>query len=132
MLLDLHPAIQARQAHIRLVEPLPSAYGNPTLLHQILLNLLDNAIKFVPQGQRPEVTVRVEGTMPPTGCGYGSKTTALVSLPRRKTYFPEVERLHSPETYPGSGIGLAFVRRAAERLNGQVDVISAPWQGSRS
>ncbi|HEY58834.1 MAG TPA: hypothetical protein G4O04_09940 [Anaerolineae bacterium] len=67
MLLDLHPAIQARQAHIRLVEPLPSAYGNPTLLHQILLNLLDNAIKFVPQGQRPEVTVRVEGTMPPHG-----------------------------------------------------------------
>jgi signal transduction histidine kinase len=40
------------------------------------------------------------------------------------------ERLHGVETYPGTGIGLALVKKAAERMNGAVGVESTPGQGS--
>jgi signal transduction histidine kinase len=41
------------------------------------------------------------------------------------------ERLHGTEVYPGTGIGLAIVRRGVERMGGQVGVESALAQGSR-
>lgn len=132
VLLDLYPTIRSREAYIHWTEPLPSIHSDPTLLHQILLNLLDNAVKFVPQGQRPEVTIRVEETMEPRGVRLWVEDNGIGIPPEaQKRIFGMFERLHSPESYPGSGIGLALVRRAVERLNGQVGVISAPQQGSR-
>jgi len=41
------------------------------------------------------------------------------------------ERLHGVETYPGTGIGLAIVRKGIERLGGHVGVESAEGRGSR-
>jgi len=45
--------------------------------------------------------------------------------------FRVFERLHSAEQYPGTGIGLANVSKAAERMGGRVGVESQPQQGSR-
>lgn len=45
--------------------------------------------------------------------------------------FRVFERLHGSEAYPGTGIGLAIVKKAVERLGGEVGVESAPGQGSR-
>ncbi|HAJ63652.1 MAG TPA: ATP-binding protein [Cyanobacteria bacterium UBA8543] len=44
--------------------------------------------------------------------------------------FRVFERLHGVETYSGTGIGLAIVRKGIERLSGQVGVESRPNQGS--
>jgi signal transduction histidine kinase len=40
------------------------------------------------------------------------------------------ERLHGPDTYAGTGVGLSIVRKGVERMGGQVGVESAPDQGS--
>jgi signal transduction histidine kinase len=45
--------------------------------------------------------------------------------------FRVFERLHGEETYPGTGIGLAIVRKAVERMGGQVGVVSGEGRGSR-
>jgi signal transduction histidine kinase len=45
--------------------------------------------------------------------------------------FKIFERLHGQSAYPGTGIGLAVVKRAVERMNGRVWVESHPGQGSR-
>ena len=49
----------------------------------------------------------------------------------QKRIFQVFERLHGAEVYPGTGIGLAIVRRGVERMGGQVGVESALAQGSR-
>jgi signal transduction histidine kinase len=45
--------------------------------------------------------------------------------------FQVFERLHAQEVYPGTGAGLAIVRRAAERMGGTAGVQSRPGAGSR-
>ena len=42
----------------------------------------------------------------------------------------EFRGLHGIETYPGTGVGLAIVRKGMERLGGQVGLKSSPWHGS--
>ncbi len=132
VLLDLHSAIQAKQAHITWKSPLPTLYADTILLRQILLNLLDNAVKFVPPERTPEVTLWVEETAFPRGVRIWVEDNGIgIPVEAQERIFRVFERLHSTESYPGSGIGLALVRRAAERMDGQVGVLTRPEAGSR-
>jgi signal transduction histidine kinase len=48
-----------------------------------------------------------------------------------KKIFGLFQRLHSQETYPGTGVGLALVRKGLERMGGRIGVESQPGQGTR-
>lgn len=54
-----------------------------------------------------------------------------IALEQQQRIFNVFERLHGSEEYPGTGIGLAIVRKGVERMGGQVGVESQPGQGSR-
>ncbi|MBH8577201.1 sensor histidine kinase [Nostocaceae cyanobacterium CENA369] len=54
-----------------------------------------------------------------------------IALEHQERIFNVFERLHGEESYPGSGIGLAIVRKGVERMGGQVGVESLIGQGSR-
>jgi signal transduction histidine kinase len=54
-----------------------------------------------------------------------------IAAEHRERIFDVFERLHSSETYPGTGIGLAIVRKGLERMSGKVGVESEVGQGSR-
>jgi signal transduction histidine kinase len=54
-----------------------------------------------------------------------------IAFEHRERIFRVFERLHSAEEYPGTGIGLAIVRKAVERMGGKVGVDSTMGQGSR-
>jgi signal transduction histidine kinase len=117
-------------ASVEVVEPLPEVRANPTALEQVLTNLLTNALKFVAQGVQPHVTVRAEDS--------GASCRVLVEdngigipLEHQHDIFGVFQRLHAPEEYPGSGIGLAIVQKSVERMGGKVGVESATEQGSR-
>jgi signal transduction histidine kinase len=86
-------------------------------------------MKFVARGTRPDVhvsTVRRNGhvriLVRDNGIG--------ISPEYHHRIFGMFERLNSPEEYPGTGMGLAIVRRAAERLGGDVGVDSRTGEGS--
>ena len=111
-------------------DPLPDVIGDPLLLGQVLLNLFANAAKFVRPGVRPRIRVtgeRREGkvVLSIIDNGIGIPPESHASL------FKIFERLGPAKSYPGTGIGLAIVRRAMERMDGDVGVESEPGRGSR-
>jgi signal transduction histidine kinase len=111
-------------------DPLPVVLGHPATLSQVLTNLLGNALKFVPADRTPALRVRAENDngrirvwVEDNGMG--------IAAEHQERIFRVFERLHSGDDYPGTGIGLAIVRKAVERMGGAVGVESTPGQGSR-
>ena len=110
--------------------PLPPVRAHRVALHQVISNLLSNAVKFVAPGRRPEVRIhaqrkrgRVRLWVEDNGIG--------IAAEHQDRIFGVFQRLHSLADYPGTGIGLAIVKRAVERMGGRVGVESATGKGSR-
>lgn len=129
-ILDDTPAFRPPQACIVISGTLPLVMGHEPSLRQIFCNLLGNAVKFVPKGRPPVVNVRAEvvGTevtvwVEDNGIGLRPEDQARI--------FRAFERAAHPENYPGTGVGLAIVRRTVERLGGSVGVESIPGMGSK-
>ena len=129
-LAELSGALRARHASVHVDEPLPAVIGHPATLSQVLTNLLGNGLKFVPPDRTPELRVHadrhnglVRVWVEDNGIGIAPEHQARI--------FRVFERLHSSDDYPGTGIGLAIVRKAVERMGGQVGVESDLGHGSR-
>ena len=125
-----YPDLQSGRASISVITPIPAVLGHEAYLTQIVSNLLSNAVKFVLPGKKPEVVIRgaVEGKMvriefEDNGIGIAEK--------HQKQIFKIFGRVYSEKKYEGTGIGLAIVARAIQRMNGQCGVESVPGGGSR-
>jgi signal transduction histidine kinase len=126
---NTHVEIETKKAEVHVARPLPSVLGNRTLIQQVTMNLLSNALKFVPQGVAPRVQIsaavldgKVRVSVQDNGIGIDPLLQPRI--------FGVFERLHSKEKYPGTGIGLALVQKAVERMNGTIGVESKLGQGS--
>ena len=110
--------------------PLPAVQANPTVLRQIVTNLLSNAVKFVPQDRAPDIKVWSE--LRGDYVRFWVEDNGIGIAPEHQSQIFDVfQRLHGPQAFPGTGIGLAIVRKGAERMGGRCGVISEPGQGSR-
>lgn len=122
--------LKERKAHLQIREPLPRVVGHEATLVQAISNLLSNALKFTAPGVAPRILVKAElrGNqvrlwVEDNGIG--------IAPEHQERIFGVFQRLNRAEDYPGTGIGLAFVRRALERMNGRAGVESQAGQGSR-
>ncbi len=129
-LAELTYPVQSQNAAVEIVRPLPEVRANAKVLKEVLINLLDNALKFVAPGTAPRVRLWAEqgGStvrlwVEDNGIGVNSQHLERVFLP--------FERLHPVEAYAGTGIGLAIVKHGTQRMGGQVGVESKPGAGSR-
>ena len=116
-------------ADVQLAPSLGRAVGHRASLTQAIANLLTNAAKFVPAGTAPRIrldTVCTGATVRlcVTDNGIG------VPAEHAERIFGVFERLHGQESFAGTGIGLAIVRKAAERMGGSAGVSAAPGGGS--
>ena len=124
-----YPHLQAAQ--ILLSPPFPPVLGNRAALTQVLSNLLGNAVKFVAPGVRPEIHIRAEA-IPDTGVRYWFEDNGIGIDPATvKRLFQMFQRGLPAGPYEGTGMGLAIVRKAVERMCGRVGVESQPGVGSR-
>ena len=125
---------QARAKAIRIERALDAGEawvrGDRQLLARALANLLSNAIKYSPAGTAVRLGVaRADGGIACTVVDEGEGIPAA-ALPRLFEPFQRFAVERHPEV-DGSGLGLAFVKAAAERHGGRVGVESAPGRGSR-
>lgn len=103
--------------------------SNPTALCQILRNLVDNALKYSRQARPP--IVEIGARLDDRTCLVWIRDNGIGIEPiYQERIFEIFRRLHTYDEYPGSGIGLALVKKAVERLNGRVRVESLPGQGA--
>ena len=131
-------ALPAREKGIaleaRIAEDLPPVLvGDAGRIRQILLNVLENAIKFTPSGSvvlevaggtSGEQDARLHFTVRDTGIGIPEETRELIFAP-----YSQVDT-STTRKFGGSGLGLAISSRLAKALGGRIDVVSEEGKGS--
>lgn len=129
--LRLHEeALRGSAAEVSVQRPLPWVLGHHATLVQALGNLLSNAIKFVAPGVRP--VLRFSAEQRPGWVRLWLADNGLgIAADHHDRIFKIFERLHGVDNYPGTGIGLALVQKALNRMGGRVGVESASGAGSR-
>jgi signal transduction histidine kinase len=118
------------QANIVIEPDLLPVLGHRFLLEQCLSNLITNATKFVSAGVTPEVRIRTEPRGSQVRLWVEDNGIGIDAAYHRKI-FNMLERVGDLKRYEGTGIGLAIVHRAVQRMGGACGVESAPGQGSR-
>jgi PAS domain S-box-containing protein len=102
---------------------LPDCRADPTLLRQVFLNLLSNALKFT--RTRDEARVEIGSLHEDGSVVYYVRDNGIgFDMRYAHKLFQVFQRLHSPRAYEGSGVGLAIVKRIIERHGGSVWVES--------
>ena len=127
----LQPVSEAKQVRIETDFPQETVWsmGDEDFFDQAMANLLNNAIKFSPQGERVEVRLKVEGDVAlieVEDYGIGIEAEHRERLFER---FYRVDKARSREL-GGTGLGLAIVKHIALSMQGEVSVESTPGSGS--
>jgi hypothetical protein len=111
------------------IEPDLQVLGDPTLMRQLMENLLSNAWKYTGKTACASIRVRAmqqEGQrvfeVSDNGAGFDMRSAERL--------FGLFQRLHSANDFPGTGVGLASVQRIVRRHGGDVWAESKPGQGS--
>jgi two-component system, OmpR family, sensor histidine kinase BaeS len=107
--------------------------ADPGWLHQVITNLLTNALKFTPPGGRVIVRAGVGGTGPDGPCAVLEVTDTGPGIPADELprIFDRFWRGRGARHVSGSGIGLAVAAELASAHGGRLDAHSEPGQGAR-
>ncbi len=112
------------------IAPLPIVVGDENMIRQVWLNLLGNAVKY--SGNREPAKIRVDYQQQPDG-GHQftvSDNGAGFDMAYAGKLFGVFQRLHKASDYPGTGIGLASVRRVLTRHGGRIWAEAEPDVGA--
>ncbi len=125
----LEDEIKKYDAKVKLAEPLLPVRANAVMVEQVLVNLLANALKFSRRGSKPEIEIRTEAKDGVVRVCVEDNGIGIKPEHASKLFQPFV-RLVNGEEFPGTGIGLAIVRKGIERMGGSVGVESEVAKGS--
>jgi light-regulated signal transduction histidine kinase (bacteriophytochrome) len=125
---DFRPEIDARAVQVVLGD-LPACSADLTLLRQLLVNLIGNAVKYTRRQPQPRIEIgadvqagQVVYFVRDNGSGFDMRGSDRL--------FSVFQRLHDDAEFEGNGVGLAIVARIAQRHGGRVWAESAPGAGA--
>jgi PAS domain S-box-containing protein len=126
-ILDSYPSFQPPFSQIVIKGKLPPVLGNEAALTQCISNLVGNAIKFVQPGIIPQITVWAEEQDGYVRLFFKDNG---IGIPKnsQERIFGIFQRIS--KGYEGTGIGLAIVKKAVERMGGKVGLYSEEGRGS--
>jgi signal transduction histidine kinase len=111
----------------RVARPIPTIHGDRERLRQVLANLIDNAVKYSPEGEPVEVRLAAaDGTVRLTVQDHGPG----ISPADHVLIFEKFGRVASGASKPGTGLGLYIARSITEAHGGSLGVASAPGRGA--
>jgi PAS domain S-box-containing protein len=125
-----YPVLQERDAEIEIVSPMPKVQGHEGSLVQTISNLLTNAVKFIAEDRAPQVKIWTEKRRDRVRVWFQDNGIG-VAAEHQERIFKMFEKAPNYRVYEGTGIGLAIVRKAVERMGGKAGVESTAGQGSR-
>jgi light-regulated signal transduction histidine kinase (bacteriophytochrome) len=118
VLKEMTSELQSRQIEWE-IDPLPEVWGDRAMLKQVWVHLLSNALKYTRPRERAKIQIRCARTserelqffVRDNGVGFDMQYSSRL--------FGVFQRLHHPEEFDGTGIGLANVRRIVHRHGGR-------------
>lgn len=128
ILKNLTSDIEESQAQISIAD-LPTMHLVPVSIKILFQNLLTNALKYHPEGQRPVITIEAEEK---NNCWQFAVTDNGIGIDAKyhEQVFAVFNRLHTRDEFPGSGMGLAISKKIVEQHDGQIWIESNKEQGS--
>ncbi|MFA6355544.1 MAG: ATP-binding protein [Candidatus Omnitrophota bacterium] len=128
-ILEKQAASKSLRVSVELPGGLPRILADEGRISQVLLNLLDNAVKYTPENGKIRISAAPEGNfvrieVSDTGAGIPE-----ADMPRIFERFYRVDKARSREL-GGTGLGLSIVKHIVQAHGGQVSVKSAPEKGS--
>lgn len=124
----LRGAEAARNLEIR-IGNLPAAQADPSLLRQVWVNLVANALKFT--RRRDQALIAIDGAEGAEGRLYSIRDNGAGFDPQRaERLFGIFQRLHAAKEFEGTGVGLSIVRRIVERHGGRIWAEGEPDRGA--
>ena len=139
-LADLDAQIKAKHAELTISNTM-TIEADPTLIRQLLQNLVGNALKYQQEGAIPQITIYTESTVldPEAGAAHEPIEVCLIHVEDNgigfdekhlQTIFLPFQRLFKNDSYGGLGIGLATCLKIAEYHRGSISAKSMPGEGS--
>lgn len=129
-IISTNPDFQPPHARIVVKRPLQPVLGHDAYLTQCVTNFLSNAVKFVSDGVVPEIHIRTEAIDGQVRVWFEDNGIGIDPAHYGRI-FQIFGQVYPEKKYGGTGIGLAIVRKAAQRMNGEVGVESSMDSGSR-
>lgn len=130
---DLEVRIEKTGARIE-TSDLPIVEADPTQMRQLILNLVNNSLKFQPPDGRPFIQIRGRTFQSAGGAEYAEIAVQDNGIGFDEQYtekmFAVFQRLHGRGEYEGTGVGLAVCRRITDRHHGTITARSQPGQGA--
>ncbi len=109
---------------------LPTAVCDRTLIRQVFANLVGNAFKYSAKHPTPRIEIGAMSAPDGTTTCFVRDNGAGFDMRYAQKLFGLFQRLHSAQDFPGTGVGLAVVKRIVERHGGRIWAESAPGAGA--